>query len=54
MGPLDDRYSLVREGVDKPVEECRDGCIYRRDSSPEDEYCFKYEESTGWIQCEVL
>ena len=54
MGPLDDRYSLVKGGSEKPEEECADGCIYRRDSNPDDEYCFMNKETTGLVQCEVL
>ena len=54
MGPLDDKYSLVKEGSDKPEKECEDGCIYARDLSPDDEYCFKHNETTGFVQCEVL
>ena len=40
MGVLDDKYAFVREVSEKPQKECEDGCIYKRDSSPGDEYCF--------------
>lgn len=53
MGPLDDKYTLVKEGPDKPNDVCKDGCIYKRDSHPGDEYCFKDQETSGSIMCEA-
>ena len=54
MGPLDDEYALGKEGSEELDEECADGCIYRRDSNPDDEYCFINKKATGLVQCEVL
>ena len=51
---MNDKYSLITEDAEKPEDVCNDGCIYKRDSSPEDEYCFKYFESMGSVECEVL
>ena len=54
QGDLDDRYELVREGSEKPEDICADGCIYKRESIPVDEYCFLNKETTGSVVCQVL
>ena len=54
LGPFDDKYTLVKEGPEKPEDVCEDGCIYKRDSSPVDEYCFRSQENSGSVMCEVL
>ena len=53
MGPLDDTYTLAKTAPEKPEDVCTDGCIYIRESSPGDEYCFKYKESSGSVNCQV-
>merc|ERR1712013_201397 len=53
QGDLDDRYELVREGSEKPEDICADGCIYKRESIPVDEYCFLNKETTGSVVCQA-
>ena len=54
QGAFDDKYTLLKEGPEKPEDVCEDGCIYKRASSEVDEYCFKYHDNPGSVICEVL
>ena len=56
MGDLDDVYKLKVEVNDKPESICVDGCIYTRanESHVGEEYCFKNEQSDGFLQCQVF
>jgi len=56
MGDLDDVYSLKAEVADKPEEICVDGCVYTRAnaSNSGEEYCFKNEQSSGSLECQIL
>ena len=55
MGDLDDVYKLKVEVDGKPESICVDGCIYTRanESHVGEEYCFKNEQSEGFLQCQV-
>jgi len=54
MGDLDDVYKLKVEVDGKPESICVDGCIYTRanESHVGEEYCFKNEQSEGFLQCQ--
>jgi len=52
MEGLDDTYTFSEDRGSKPEPVCEDGCVYTRVSSPEDEYCFKAEETGGLAQCQ--
>merc|ERR1712142_1111054 len=54
QGDLDDTYELIKEGSEKPEDVCADGCIYRRESNPVDEYCFIDRESSGSVVCQAI
>ena len=55
MGELDGAYTLKEEVGEKPEDVCVDGCIYSRLNSTnvDDEYCFKREDSSGTLECQV-
>jgi len=52
MPGLDDTYTLSERRNEKPEDVCNDGCIYTRENAPDDEYCFKSEETNGQAECQ--
>merc|ERR1711892_704344 len=51
---LDGTYTLDGDRVVPPEDEdsCIDGCVYTKPGTPDDEYCFKTEQSDGIVQCQ--
>merc|ERR1739838_365465 len=51
---LDGTYTLDGDRVVPPEDEdsCIDGCVYTKPGTPDDEYCFKTEQSEGIVQCQ--
>merc|ERR1712128_335743 len=51
---LDGTYTLDGDRVVPPADEdsCIDGCVYTKPGTPDDEYCFKTEQSEGIVQCQ--
>merc|ERR1712128_83929 len=50
---LDGTYTFDGDRVVPPEDEdsCIDGCVYTKPGTPNDEYCFKTEQSEGIVQC---
>merc|ERR1711892_389075 len=51
---LDGTYTFDGDRVVPPEDEdsCIDGCVYTKPGTPDDEYCFKTEQSGGIVQCQ--
>merc|ERR1711892_1657491 len=51
---LDGTYTLDGDRVVPTEDEdtCIDGCVYTKPGTPDDEYCFKTEQSDGIVQCQ--
>jgi len=48
---LDGTYNFVENRVE-PEDPCIDGCVYTKPGTPDDEYCFKTEQSEGNVKCQ--